>query len=80
MNQLVQTIFAPGSSPLAFLNNFGGWETILIVVLILILFGGRRIPQLAKDLGQGIREFKNAITGKGGESEKIDKKDDSDQA
>lgn len=39
---------------------FGGYEIILIIVVILILFGGKKIPELAKGLGKGIREFKGA--------------------
>ena len=39
---------------------FGGWQVILIVVIILILFGAKKIPELAKGLGQGIKEFKKA--------------------
>jgi sec-independent protein translocase protein TatA len=39
---------------------FGGWQVIVIVAVILILFGAKKIPELAKGLGQGIREFKKA--------------------
>ena len=39
---------------------FGGYEWVLIVVAILILFGGRKIPELKRGLGSGIKEFKNA--------------------
>ena len=38
----------------------GGWELILIVLVVLIFFGAKRIPELAKGLGRGIREFKDA--------------------
>jgi sec-independent protein translocase protein TatA len=40
--------------------NLGGGEVILILALILILFGARKLPELAKGLGQGIKEFKKA--------------------
>jgi sec-independent protein translocase protein TatA len=40
--------------------DFGGGQILLILALILIFFGARRIPELAKGLGQGIREFKKA--------------------
>lgn len=40
--------------------GLGGPEMILIVVAILIFFGGSKIPELAKGLGKGIREFKDA--------------------
>ncbi|MAX81872.1 MAG: twin-arginine translocase TatA/TatE family subunit [Crocinitomicaceae bacterium] len=38
----------------------GGPEWIIIVIIVLLLFGGRKIPQLMKGLGEGIKEFKNA--------------------
>ena len=42
------------------LFNLGGGEIILILAIILILFGAKKLPELAKGLGQGIREFKKA--------------------
>ena len=38
----------------------GGWELIIIAIVILLLFGGRKIPELMKGLGSGIKEFKKA--------------------
>ena len=38
----------------------GGPEIIIILVVVLLLFGGRKIPELAKGLGKGIREFRKA--------------------
>lgn len=38
----------------------GGMEWVLIVLVIVLLFGARKIPELAKGLGQGIKEFKKA--------------------
>jgi sec-independent protein translocase protein TatA len=40
--------------------NLGGTELILILAVALLLFGGKKLPELAKGLGQGIREFKKA--------------------
>ena len=40
--------------------NMGGTEVIWIVVAVLVLFGGRKIPELMKGLGSGIREFNKA--------------------
>jgi sec-independent protein translocase protein TatA len=40
--------------------NMGGTEMLVVLVLILVFFGGRKIPELAKGLGQGIKEFKKA--------------------
>ena len=42
---------------------FGPWQVILIVAIVLLLFGGKKIPQLMKGLGQGVKEFKDASTG-----------------
>lgn len=41
----------------------GHWEIILIVLAILLLFGGRKIPELARGLGSGIREFQQGMRG-----------------
>src|ERR1051325_10350545 len=38
----------------------GGWEIILILAVVLVLFGAKKLPELAKGLGQGIKEFKKA--------------------
>ena len=53
---------------LAFL---GGQEVIIIALILLLLFGGRKIPELMKGLGKGIREFKDASKG---ENEKVEEK------
>jgi len=42
------------------LLNLGGGEIILILAIVLILFGAKKLPELAKGLGQGIKEFKKA--------------------
>ena len=39
---------------------FGGWEVVLIFAVVLILFGAKKLPELAKGLGTGIKEFKKA--------------------
>ena len=41
--------------------NLGPWEILLILVVILVLFGARRLPELARGLGQGINEFRDAV-------------------
>ena len=47
--------------PLVF--NFGFWEILLIILVILLLFGGRRIPELMRGIGKGITNFKNGVKG-----------------
>ena len=48
----MNTLFAVGF--------LGGWELVLILAVVLILFGAKKLPDLAKGLGQGIKEFKKA--------------------
>ena len=43
------------------LGMIGPWQIVLIVAAILLLFGGRKIPELMRGLGGGVKEFKNAI-------------------
>lgn len=50
--------------------GLGPWEIALIVIAVLILFGAKRIPDFARGLGQGIREFKQAASGAKQEIEK----------
>ena len=57
------------------LGMFGPWQIAIIVALVLLLFGGRKIPELMKGLGTGIKEFKNA-TKEEKEKEKEKKKKD----
>jgi sec-independent protein translocase protein TatA len=55
---------------LGLLGGLGGTETILIILVVLLFFGGKRIPELAKGLGRGIKEFKDASKGVGEDEEK----------
>ena len=41
-------------------GNIGAKELLLILLIVLILFGGRKLPELARSLGKGLREFKKA--------------------
>jgi sec-independent protein translocase protein TatA len=45
---------------LMFLGGLGGTELIIILFVILLLFGAKKIPELARGMGKGIREFKDA--------------------
>ena len=43
----------------------GATELIILLVIVLIIFGPKKLPQLGRSLGGGMREFKNSVTGKG---------------
>jgi sec-independent protein translocase protein TatA len=53
----------------AFLN---GWEIVAILAIVLILFGAKKLPELAKGLGQGIKEFKKSSNDPWENSDKTD--------
>ena len=43
-----------------FIQRMGPWGIVLIVLVVLLLFGGKKIPELMKGLGKGVKEFKDA--------------------
>ena len=43
-----------------FLGMIGPWQIAIVVALVLLMFGGKKIPELMKGLGSGIKEFKDA--------------------
>ena len=45
------------------LGIIGGQEIIVILLVVLVLFGGKKIPELMKGLGKGVKEYKNAVSG-----------------
>lgn len=56
----------------------GPWQIVLIVLAILLLFGGKKIPELMRGLGKGVREFKDGINpdeSKDTDKESTEKKD-----
>ena len=42
------------------IGMFGGYEVVIILAVVLLLFGGRKIPEVMRGLGKGMKEFKNA--------------------
>ena len=42
--------------------KFGVWEIVLIVLLIVLLFGAKKIPELMRGVGRGVKEFKDAVS------------------
>ena len=51
------------------LGVFGPWQVVAILVVLLLLFGGKKIPELMKGLGKGMKEFKDASKGEDKEEE-----------
>jgi len=56
------------------MGPLGGTELIIILVIILLLFGAKRLPDLGKSLGSGMREFKGAVTGENRDEDDDDRK------
>jgi len=54
---------------------FGTWEIVLIVLVILLLFGGKKIPELMKGLGKGVKSFKQGMNEVEKEIKEIDEED-----
>ena len=42
----------------------GPWELAILLIVVLLVFGPKRLPEMGRSLGKGMREFKNSITGK----------------
>ena len=57
-----------------FLGMVGPWQWIIIVFAILLLFGGKKLPELMKGLGTGLKEFKNATKSDDDEEAEKEKK------
>jgi len=55
---------------LVFLGIPGVWQIVILVLVILLLFGGRKIPELMRGIGQGMKEFKKATSDEEKDSEK----------
>lgn len=55
--------------------NIGPLEIIIVLVIVLIIFGPKRLPDLGRSLGTGMREFKDSITGKDRDREELGERD-----
>lgn len=60
-------------TPLVF--NFGFWEIVIIALVVLLLFGGKKIPELMRGLGKGIKNFKDGMKEVEDELKETDKKE-----
>jgi len=58
-------------------NSIGPTELIIVLVIVLVIFGPKRLPGLGRSLGSGMKEFRDSISGKGG-SRDLDDDDDDD--
>ena len=48
---------------LLFLGNLGTGEIIIIAIIVLLLFGGKKVPELMKGIGKGVKNFKDGVKG-----------------
>jgi sec-independent protein translocase protein TatA len=53
----------------------GPLEIVIVLVIVLVIFGPKRLPDLGRSLGRGMREFKDSVTGKDKEHEQLDAAD-----
>ena len=49
-------------SILAILGNLGPWEIVMIMIVVLLLFGGKKIPELSRGVARGLKVFKEVVT------------------
>lgn len=61
---------------LLFLGGIGTGEIILIVLAILLLFGGKKLPELMRGMGKGVKEFKDAMNEPSGDKKDDEKKEE----
>ena len=63
----LQVSFSPDGQPVVLNSNIdimlGTPEIVLIVLVVLLLFGGKKIPELMKGLGKGVKSFKDGVNG-----------------
>ena len=60
---------------LAVFQSIGPTELIIVLVIVLVIFGPKRLPGLGRSLGSGMREFRDSVTGKGSDRD-LDEDDD----
>jgi sec-independent protein translocase protein TatA len=58
-------------------NSIGPPELLIVLVIVLVIFGPKRLPGLGRSLGSGMREFRDSITGKGSKDDEDDEQTDS---
>ena len=66
--------------PLALFGPIGTWEIVLILAIVVFLFGARRIPELARSMGEGIRGFRSSLRGDDSQASGGEGTDESDRS
>lgn len=56
------------------LGVIGPWQVVIILAIVLLMFGGKKIPELMKGLGKGVKEFKDATKGEEEKPAEVDEK------
>jgi sec-independent protein translocase protein TatA len=51
--------------------NLGIWEILLLLLVLLLVFGPKRLPEMGRSLGRGMREFKDSVTGKSKDEDEL---------
>ena len=54
-------MLASAANPSVFANILGGWEIVLILAVILLLFGAKKLPEIARGLGEGFSQFRKHV-------------------
>jgi sec-independent protein translocase protein TatA len=49
--------------------GIGAWEMVILLLVLLLVFGAKRLPEMGKSLGKGMREFKDSVSGKDDEDD-----------
>jgi sec-independent protein translocase protein TatA len=50
--------------------GIGIWELLILLLVLLLVFGPKRLPEMGRQLGRGMREFKDSVTGKDGDDDR----------
>jgi len=77
--RMVHIFDAPGAAVISMFSTFGAPEAAVIIVIVLIVFGVGKLPQVGGALGKGIREFRKGKSGEIGETKELDQPKEQDQ-